>query len=170
MIVFDLACPDAHVFEIWFGSTGDYESQKTRGLIACPYCGSTAIEKAVMAPRIGAKGNQRTEAANLPVPSPTPSPPAPQGTAAVPMASGTPSPEAFKAMVKALAEVQEKMLKGSDYVGSRFADEARSMHLGEQDARPIHGEATIAEAKELIEEGISVAALPLPFRPPHRDN
>lgn len=168
MIVFDLACRDAaHVFEIWFGSSGDYESQKARGLIACPYCGSIDIEKAVMAPRIGAKGNQRGDSANLPVPAAVPSDDAHR---AVPMASGAPSPEAFKAMVKALAEVQAKMLKGSDYVGPRFADEARSMHLGEQDVRPIHGQATIAEAEALIEEGIAVAPLPLPIRLPHRDN
>jgi len=72
--------------------------------------------------------------------------------------------------VQALAEVQAKMLKGSDYVGRRFADEARSMHLGETDSRPIHGQATIEEAKALVEEGIPVAALPLPVRPPNQDN
>lgn len=169
MIVFDLACRDAgHVFEIWFGSSDDYESQKKRGLIACPYCGSTEVDKAVMAPRIGAKGNQRSE-----VRAPVENLPAVAGAAAaptVPMASAPPSPEAFKAMVHALAEVQAKMLEGSEYVGRRFADEARSMHLGEQDSRPIHGQATIEEAQALVEEGIAVAPLPLPVRPPGRDN
>ncbi|MDB5686054.1 MAG: hypothetical protein JWR77_643 [Rhizorhabdus sp.] len=162
MIVFDLACaPAAHVFEIWFGSSADYESQNQRGLISCPYCGSIDVDKAVMAPRVAAKGNQRSEPNKLPVPA---------SDGAVPMASGTPSPEQFKAMVHALAEVQAKMLKGSEHVGRRFADEARSMHLGEIDSRPIHGQATIEEAQALVEEGIPVAALPLPVRPPGQDN
>jgi hypothetical protein len=166
MIVFDLSCRDAHVFEIWFGSSDDYESQKARGLIACPYCGSADVDKAVMAPRVGAKGNRRSESASLPVPVP-----APAGTSGpVPMASGTPSPGQFKAMVKAMADVQAKMLEGSDYVGSNFADEARSMHLGEQDARPIHGQTTMEEAKALVEEGIPVAPLLLPVRPRRLDN
>jgi len=164
MIVFDLACPSAHVFEIWFGSTADYEGQKARGLIVCPYCGSSEVEKAVMAPRVAAKSNQRSEAVQLP--APTPSPPTSEAT---PMAS-MPSPEAFKTMVKAMAEVQAKMLEGSDYVGSRFADEARAMHLGETDHRPIHGQTTVAEAKALIEEGVPVAPLPMPVRPPGQDN
>jgi hypothetical protein len=167
MIVFDLSCPDAHVFEIWFGSSDDYESQRARGLIACPYCGSTHVDKAVMAPRLGVKGNQRSEAVSLPAPA---SLAADSPQTPVPMASGTPSPQQFKAMVKALAEVQAKMLEGSDYVGSNFADEARSMHLGEQDTRPIHGQATVEEAKALVEEGIAVAPLLLPVRPPRLDN
>lgn len=168
MIVFDLACrPAGHVFEIWFGSSDDYESQKKRGLIACPYCGASDVDKAVMAPRITAKSNQRSElrapAESLPAVAATPAP-------TVPMAAAPPSPENFKAMVQALAEVQAKMLEGSEFVGRHFAEEARSMHLGEQDQRPIHGQATIEEAKALVEEGIAVAPLPLPVRPPGRDN
>ncbi len=59
MIVFDLRCsPNGHVFEAWFGSSDDYESQRSRGLVQCPLCGAEAVEKAVMAPRVGAKGNQ----------------------------------------------------------------------------------------------------------------
>lgn len=60
MIVFDLGCVGGHVFEAWFGSSDDYESQRIRGLIACPFCGDTEIAKAVMAPAIGAKGNRDT--------------------------------------------------------------------------------------------------------------
>ena len=155
MIVFDLACNDAgHVFEIWFGSTADYEDQKTRGLVSCPYCGSADVDKAVMAPNVAAKGNSRSD--TLP--------------ATVPAAANVSTPEGFKAMVAKLAEVQARMLEGSEHVGDRFADEARSMHLGEQDARPIHGQTSIEEAKALIEEGISVAPLLLPVRPPHSEN
>ncbi|ARR56279.1 hypothetical protein HY78_23885 [Rhizorhabdus wittichii DC-6] len=156
MIVFDLACNTAgHVFEIWFGSSADYEDQKARGLVMCPYCGSTDVDKAVMAPNVAAKGNQRSE---------------PSATAPVPAAANVPSPEAFKAMVGKLAEVQARMLEGSDYVGSRFADEARSMHLGEQESRPIHGQTSPEEAKALIDEGVPVAPLLLPVRPPKSEN
>ncbi|WP_340315487.1 DUF1178 family protein [Rhizorhabdus argentea] len=155
MIVFDLSCKNAgHVFEIWFGSSADYEGQKARGLVSCPYCGSTDIDKAVMAPNVGAKGNSRRETA----------------TAVVPAAANVPSPTDFKAMVKKLAEVQARMLEGSDYVGPSFADQARSMHLGEQDVRPIHGQTTIEEAKALIEEGVPVAPLLLPVVPPETKN
>ncbi|MHA3790279.1 DUF1178 family protein [Sphingomonas sp. YL-JM2C] len=156
MIVFDLACNTAgHVFEIWFGSSADYEDQKARGLVMCPYCGSTDVDKAVMAPNVAAKGNQRSE---------------PSAMAPVPAAANVPSPEAFKAMVGKLAEVQARMLEGSDYVGSRFADEARSMHLGEQESRPIHGQTSPEEAKALIDEGVPVAPLLLPVRPPKSEN
>lgn len=159
MIVFDLACKNAgHVFEIWFGSSADYEDQKARGLVSCPYCGSTDVGKAVMAPNVSPKGNQRNETPAVPVP------------AATPVAANLPSPVEFKAMVARLAEVQAKMLEGSDYVGSRFADEARSMHLGEQESRPIHGQTSPEEAKALIEEGVPVAPLLLPVRPPKSEN
>ncbi len=155
MIVFDLACKKAsHVFEIWFGSTADYEDQKARGLVACPYCGSTDVDKAVMAPNVGSKGNSRGE--TLP--------------ATVPAAANLPSPAQFKEMMTKLAEVQAKMLETSDYVGTKFADEARSMHLGEQDVRPIHGQTTPEEAKALIEEGVPVAPLLVPVRPPKTEN
>jgi hypothetical protein len=157
MIVFDLLCKDAgHVFEIWFGSSEDYEQQKARGLVACPYCGSTDVDKAVMAPNVGAKGNSRGD----PVPAP----------ATVPAAANAPSPQEFKAMVSKLAEIQAKMLENSEYVGGSFADEARSMHLGEREVRTIHGQTTAEEAKALIEEGVPVAPLPLPFRPPKSEN
>ena len=156
MIVFDLACNNAgHIFEIWFGSSADYEDQKARGLVMCPYCGSTDVDKAVMAPNVAPKGNQRSE---------------PSAVAPIPAAANVPSPEAFKAMVSKLAEVQARMLEGSDSVGSRFADEARSMHLGEQESRPIHGQTSPEEARALIDEGVPVAPLLLPVRPPKSEN
>lgn len=155
MIVFDLSCKNAgHVFEIWFGSSADYEDQKARGLVSCPYCGATDVEKAVMAPAVGAKGNSRKD-------------PAP---AVVQAAANVPTPAQFKAMVSKLAEVQTRMLEGSEYVGASFAEEARSMHLGEQDSRPIHGQTSLEEAKALIEEGVPVAPLLLPVRPPNSEN
>ena len=156
MIVFDLSCRDAgHVFEIWFGSSADYEDQKARGLVSCPYCGSSDVDKAVMAPNVAAKGNNRS----APVPA-----------ANVPAAANVPTPAQFKEMMGKLAEVQAKMLEKSDYVGTHFAEEARSMHLGEQDVRPIHGQTTHEEAKALIEEGVPVAPLLLPVRQPKSEN
>jgi hypothetical protein len=86
------------------------------------------------------------------------------------MASGEPSATAIKAMMQALAKAQAEALKTSDYVGTRFAEEARAIHLGETEERTIHGQATPEEAKALIEEGVPVAPLPFPVRPPGQDN
>jgi hypothetical protein len=154
MIVFDLACPSAHVFEVWFGSSDDYESQRKRGLVSCPYCGSTEIAKAVMAPAVGAKGNR---ASSVP--------------AALPMHGGKtmpPLPAELKAAITALAEAQAKALVNSEHVGSRFATEARAIHEGDAPDRLIHGQATRAEARELIEDGVPVAPLLCPVIPPKR--
>jgi hypothetical protein len=149
MIVFDLRCAQAHVFEAWFGSSGDYEDQRTRGLLSCPVCGDAAIEKAVMAPNVAAKGNTRSDACKL---------------------ADVPTPAAIKAAMAALAEAQAKALDSSTWVGRAFADKARAMHVGEMDQAPIHGEATRDEARALAEEGVPVAALPLPVRPPETLN
>jgi hypothetical protein len=152
MIVFDLACGAGHVFEAWFGSSADYEAQRERGLVSCPLCGSADVGKAVMAPHVGAKSNQ------LPAPS------APQKP--VPMASAaTPSIAEMKQMMRALADAQARALEKSDYVGGRFAEEARAIHEGESEQRPIHGQATPDEAKSLVEDGIEVMPLPFPVRP-----
>jgi len=162
MIVFDLACEAGHVFEAWFGSSGDYEDQRGRGLLMCPLCGSEKVDKAVMAPRVGAKSNQREERPNR-LPVPVNAPPLPD--VPVPMAGGTPDPKTIKKMIRALAEAQSRMLESSDYVGDRFADEARAIHHGESEQRPIHGEATIDQARSLAEDGIEVAPLPFPVLP-----
>ena len=151
MIVFDLACSaGGHVFEGWFGSTDDYESQKARGLLNCPMCGSADVAKAVMAPRVGAKGNQRVETA--------------------PVALSNDEPARLRQMMRALVEAQAKALEGSEYVGERFVEEARSMHLGEAVHRSIHGQASPDDARALIEEGIGITPLPFPVRPPGTDN
>lgn len=153
MIVFDLSCASGHVFEAWFGSSEDFDTQRARGLLSCPMCGASEIGKAVMAPRVGRKGNQQSET--------------------LPAISG-PEPvaetEKLKAMVEALAQAQREALKNSTWVGARFADEARAIHLGESDLENIHGQATLDEARALIEEGVPVAPLPFPVRPPNADN
>jgi hypothetical protein len=144
MIVFDLRCAKAHVFEAWFGSSDNYEEQRARGLLSCPVCGDADVGKALMAPAVAPKGNRRADD-----PAPTP--------------AAAHDPEQVKAMLAALAEIQSKVEANCDYVGDRFADEARAIHLGESDARGVYGETTPAEAQALRDEGIEIA--PLPFRP-----
>ncbi|WP_106639122.1 DUF1178 family protein [Allosphingosinicella vermicomposti] len=148
MIVFDLRCESAHIFEIWFGSTRDYEDQKARGLVSCPYCGSSEVEKAVMAPRISAKGDRPIAGTDV----------------------ALPEPEGMKEMVAAMAALQKKLLNGSTYVGERFAEEARAIYHGDKDERPIHGKATPDETRTLIEEGIAIAPLPFPVTDPRDEN
>ena len=152
MIVFDLRCPREHVFEAWFGSSAAYEDQRARGLLACPVCGDGEIVKAAMAPNVGAKGNSRSV---VPV---------------APSSDAPPSPQALKAALMALAKAQAQTLEKSQWVGRAFADTARAMHEGEVAAAPIHGETTLAEAKALVEDGVPVAALPLPVVPPDAVN
>ena len=145
MIVFDLKCAAGHVFESWFGSSADWEDQRARKLVSCPLCGDDRVEKAVMAPAVGAKGNQRAEGG------------------AVSLSSGE-DPARMKEMLSALAKAQAEFVKNADYVGDRFAEEARAMHLGELNQRQIYGETSADEARALIDEGVPVAPLPLPMR------
>jgi hypothetical protein len=142
MMIFDLRCGSGHVFEGWFGSSVDYEAQQSGGLVACPICGSAEVEKAPMAPRLA-------------------------GSAA---AAEPPGPEAMKAMLAEMAGLQKKLLEKSDNVGDRFPDEARAIHLGEADARAIHGRATRADAEELIEDGVPVSPLLFPVAEPGEEN
>jgi hypothetical protein len=150
MIVFDLRCTsEGHVFEAWFGSTEDYEAQRERGLVACPLCGDLEIGKAVMAPRVGAKGNKAQDPKTVPLSS---------------------DAEGMKRVVATMAAAQKKALEGSEHVGDRFADEARAIHLGEADARSIHGKATRAQTESLLADGIEVAPLPFPVIDSHQEN
>jgi hypothetical protein len=155
MIVYDLACTHGHRFEGWFGSSADYEDQHARGLLACPACGVSEVSKAPMAPAVPAKGNTRVEVL----------PPEP----ARPMAN-TPMPPEVQQALAALAKAQAEALKQSTWVGDKFAEESRAMHYGERNEAPIHGQATLAEAKALIEEGVAVAPLPFPVAPPDKLN
>jgi hypothetical protein len=142
MIVFDLKCAGGHVFEAWFGSSGDYEGQRAGGLLSCPICGDGAVEKAVMAPNVAAKGNSRQ----------------------------TVTPAEAKAMMAALARAQAKALEGSQWVGTAFADKARAMHLGDEPTAPIHGQTSLSEAKALADEGVPIAPLRLPVTPAETQN
>lgn len=146
MIVFDLCCGGNHVFEGWFGSSEDYETQKSRGLLECPLCGSHEVGKIISAVNVGAKGNQKQ---------------APAAPVQVAHGDGTPQAE-MRAMMEKLASLQREIEASHEDLGERFVEEARAMHHGEIDERPIRGDATLADAQALHEEGISI--LPLPFQ------
>jgi hypothetical protein len=154
MIVFDLTCGNGHQFEGWFGSSDDFAAQQERGLLECPQCGCDNVAKAPMAAAVPRKSNRAVERVAGNSASPV------HGVSNAPM-----PPEVAQALAK-LAEAQARALKDSTWVGNRFADDARAMHYGEQDAAPIHGEATPAQAQQLVDEGIEIAPLPFPVAPP----
>lgn len=134
MISFSIVCENDHDFEAWFRNSDDFDAQRRRKLIACPACGSPKVEKALMAPAVST-GRRKEKMA---------------------LAIGT---EQRKAMAK-LKELTEKLKQGADYVGDKFADEARKIHFGETEARGIYGEATVDEARSLHEDGVEFLPLP----------
>lgn len=156
MIVFDLKCAAGHVFEAWFGSSVDYDEQRGRGLVCCPICESAEVTKAAMAPAVPAKGGAEDGETGE--------------DAKVPMQSGGADPANVKRLLADLAREQAKMLENSDYVGENFAREARAMHDGEKDERAIHGETSLEDARSMLDDGVPVAPLPLPVRPPGTEN
>lgn len=154
MIVFDLKCDEAgHVFEAWFSSTVSFEEQKRRNLLLCPICGDSRIGKALMAPRVGAKGNKQGERTTIPV-----------------VSDDGRSDSDAKALLSAMAALQSKMLEDSTWVGQDFDRQARAMDAGEIDRSTIHGQVSRAEAAELVNDGIGVVPLPFPVIPPEKRN
>lgn len=150
MIVFDLKCSaNDHVFEGWFGSSEDFESQQARGLLSCPMCGSHDVAKALMAPAVPAKANRQS--------------------APVPAMSGADAAK-LRAVMEKMAQIQSEALKDSEWVGRNFAETARAMHYGEKAHKSVHGEVAPDEARALIEEGVEVAPLPFPIIPPDVQN
>lgn len=150
MIRYALRCERGHEFESWFQSSQAYESQVRRKLVECPNCGSAKVEKAIMAPRIvGKKGR-----AALPAPA---APSEVTETAPTPMMM---APQEVELRAK-LKELRDHIVKNADNVGSQFPEQARKMHYGDIEHRPIYGEASPKEARELIDEGIEVAPLPV---------
>jgi len=136
MIRYALRCENDHSFESWFQDSSAYDTQVKRKLVSCPVCDSVKIEKAIMAPRIvGKKGRERAEPA---APAPAPTPAAPE--AATP--GSTPLVMAQERELRAkLKELRDHIVKNADNVGERFPNEARKMHYGEIEHRPIYGEA-----------------------------
>jgi hypothetical protein len=162
MIKYALRCERDHEFESWFKNSAAYDSQRKRGLIACPTCGSAKVEKAIMAPRLARSESADAEplpaaAAPPPAPSlPVPMPFAPPGKGTVAIMS----PQE-RELRKKLKELREHIVKNADYVGPRFPEQARKIHYGETEHRSIYGEASPEEAKELHEEGIAFHPLPI---------
>lgn len=154
MIRYSLKCTDGHGFESWFQSAEAYDKLQGAGLVACTMCGSTKVEKALMAPRVRPSRKAAAEPA-----APAEVPTAPQQTTL-----SSPSSE----LEKAITALKQQVEANSDYVGKNFAKEARDMYLGESPQRAIHGEAKPEEARALIEEGVPV--LPLPFLPNRKTN
>ena len=163
MIRYALKCKDDHSFESWFQSAEAYEKLSSAGHVTCPTCGTSAVDKALMAPRVRPA---RKSSAVDPVPdaAPAPTSEAPQ----VPSVSGSYLTAPASAQEAALQESRQQVEANSDYVGKDFVKEARDMHLGDAPARAIHGEAKIEDAKALIEDGVPV--VPLPFAPKRKTN
>ncbi|GAA4120445.1 DUF1178 family protein [Aminobacter aganoensis] len=141
MIRFSLHCDHAHDFEGWFRSNEDFETQRKRGFVSCPECGSQKVEKALMAPAVSTSRKQEKVA----------------------LAMG----EQQRKAMAALKELSEKVRENAENVGDKFAEEARKIHFGETEARGIYGAATLDEAKGLAEDGIDF--LPLPVFPDDRN-
>jgi hypothetical protein len=146
MIKYALVCDKRHDFESWFVDSAAYDKQAGRGLVACPECGSTKVEKAIMAPRLSGtrKRARKTE------PPATASPSAP-------VAMLSPQEQELRTKLK---ELRDHITKNADNVGKKFPEEARKMHYGEIEHRSIYGEASLESAKELIDEGIELHPLP----------
>jgi len=149
MIRYSLRCERGHDFESWFQSSSAYDSQRKRGLVACPTCDSTRVDKAIMAPRIARKG--KSKSALEPVAAPA------DDTNSTSLVMAPQERE----LVAKLRELRDHVLKNADDVGKKFPEEARKMHYGDIEQRAIYGEATADEARSLVDEGIEVAALPV---------
>jgi len=143
MIQYSLKCENDHSFDSWFASADAYDKLAENGMVSCAVCGSTKVSKAIMAPRVRTtKGKETQEKPNLPTDKST--------------------------AEQAIAEMRAHVEQNSEYVGTNFATEARSMHLGDAPERAIYGEAKPEEAKSLIDDGIAVT--PLPFMPTRKSN
>ena len=141
MIHYALKCSEGHQFESWFKSASAFDALHKAGHVTCSVCGGADVSKAVMAPRVST-ASPKEEGAHLSKPQ--------------------------NKQEKALAALRKHVEENADYVGKGFADEARSMYLGATPERAIYGEASGAEAKALIEDGVPVA--PLPFTPNRQTN
>lgn len=151
MIRYTLRCDRDHSFESWFQSSSAYDSQVKRKLVSCPVCGSAKVEKAIMAPRIvGKKGRDKA-----------PAPPV-EAAAEAPASESTALMMAQERELRAkIKELRDHIVKNADNVGEKFPNEARAMHYGDKEHRPIYGEASPEEARALIDEGVEVSPLPV---------
>jgi hypothetical protein len=140
VIRYTLACSKGHEFETWFAGSEAFEDQQARGLLVCPVCGTTSVDRALMAPAVSTARAKES----------------------VPVAANVPDksePESAE-LVKALRKLRKHLTENADYVGTRFAEEARKIHYEEVEKRSIYGEATPEDVRALAEEEIEFHPLP----------
>jgi hypothetical protein len=130
VIVYNLRCKNSHEFEGWFKDSAAFDAQAKSGNVACPVCDTRKVTKAIMAPAVA--GAKKSQV----------------------------TPSEAKKMRQFMTGLRKYVQENADYVGPKFAEEARKIHYGEVEDRHIYGEATIKEAQELVEEGVDVAPLP----------
>ena len=171
MKVLNLQCAGMHTFEGWFGSEEDYQSQRERGLVACPLCADTEVRKLPSAPRLnlGAAEPRQSKPTSQESPSATtgtltPSTNLPAKPTAETVASSLAQvhPEAAEMVQEAWMKMVKHVIANTEDVGQNFAEEARKIHYGESEERNIRGQASVEETKDLLEEGIDVLPLPVP--------
>ena len=149
MIRYQLQCDKDHSFEAWFTNSAAYEEQVKRKFVTCPECGSTKVTKAIMAPNVGVKGNKKSD---LPVPTTQPTSPVPVDPKVA---------AAHQEILSAMRKLRKVVEDNAEYVGPRFAEEARKIHYKESEEKGIYGEASPSDVNELLDEGIEIHALPL---------
>ena len=146
MIHYQLQCSQSHGFDGWFKDSASFEKQAKRGLIECPECGATDVQRALMAPAVAKRKTQP-----VPAEAPAPAQPEPAKVAAARVPAQ---------VLAALQRLRSEVEKNCEYVGPAFADQARAMHRGEAESKPIYGETSDEQAESLVEEGIQVAKIP----------
>ncbi len=144
MIKYNLICEQSHEFEVWFSKSSDFDAQAPKGLIECPYCGDIRVQKAIMAPNISTSRKKDAVAA---------------------------AQSHHLQMMNAMADkIRQGIKTQCDYVGDKFANEARAIHYGEKEKRGIYGQATAQEASDLKEEGVGFSSLPNALVPKPKQN
>ena len=134
MITYSLVCENQHKFDAWFRNGQAYEDQHKRGIVTCPICSSSAVEKAMMAPAVSRANSEK-------------------------VAVSTGHPEHAQ-LLETMRALRSKMISEADNVGDKFAEEARKIHFKEVEARGIYGEATREEVTALLEDGVDFMPLP----------
>jgi hypothetical protein len=137
MIRYALICEHGHEFEGWFAASADFDGQQARGLVECPVCASKAVEKAIMSPALAGtkrRGQDQTSDQN--------------------------QAQNHHMMMEAMGRIRQHVEDTFDDVGDAFATEARAIHEGRSEDRGIYGQATFAEVRELVEDGVRIAPLP----------
>jgi hypothetical protein len=155
MIHYQVRCSQDHEFDGWFKDSAAFDKQSKRGLVECPVCGDTRVERALMAPAVPRK--RSTAISVAPTPAPEAAPEAQPTPPATPAVTGGRMPAHLRAM---LQHLRGEVERNCDYVGPKFAEEARKIHRGETEARGIYGEATPEQTEALADEGIEVGKIP----------